>query len=228
MLYFLYTYSIMINTWLDKGEKIVNVPNAITLSRGALMIWSSISVAMGWPRLEAALAYLAGTLGDGLDGLAARKLKQATAFGKRFDPIVDATAFLAGLSALAVSSPEIHEKILFTSAAALQILYSGQLYLKWKTLPDWAKDQLWPTKVAKAKTAVMMLSMTTLLWWPHLLESLRDFFHLHHIVFLQGSLHKLDASIHAGAIGGIGMGILGTLFCWYHYNKLSTTILQKT
>lgn len=76
--------------------------------------------------------YATGSLGDGLDGIAARVLKQKTEFGKRLDPLADATGFVTSLTALAIASPEIHERMLLASTLVVQTLYSSHLMYKWR------------------------------------------------------------------------------------------------
>lgn len=211
----------------SEKENIINIPNFITLVRGLMMVWSSLSVALGWPSVEAALIYATGAIGDWLDGFAARKLGQKTEFGKKLDPLVDATAFVTGLTALALSLPETHERVLITTTLITQLLYSGQLSRKWKLLSEWEQYHLWPTLVAKTKTAVMMASASILLWWPHFLEDLQTFLYSHDITILSGNLKQFDTSLHIWALAGIWTWLLGTISCWHTYNKKANSILEK-
>ena len=88
-----------------KQDKIINVPNALTLLRILLLpvvVWRFIiGDATG-----ALLAYMAAMLTDALDGIIARKTNQITALGKLLDPIADKLS-LVTLLGLFVSSGEI-------------------------------------------------------------------------------------------------------------------------
>jgi phosphatidylglycerophosphate synthase len=169
--------------------------------------------------------YAAGSLWDGLDWLTARLLKQKTEFGKRLDPLVDATAFVTGLSALAVASPELHERMLLISALVTQTLYSSHLSHKWKNITNGKKKDLWPSIIGKTKTAIMMVSITKLMWWPHFLQDIQQFLESHGISFLEWNLEQLDTTLHLASISWVGIGILWTLWSWYSYNKKVNTLL---
>lgn len=86
------------------------------------------------PNIAAASIYAAGSLCDGLDGLAARRLNQKTEFGKQFDPIVDASSFLLAIGSLAATSTEEIERIFYLIMLGIQSGYMGQLGLRWKDL----------------------------------------------------------------------------------------------
>lgn len=88
-----------------KQDKIINVPNALTLLRILLLpvvVWRFvIGDATG-----ALIAYMAAMLTDAMDGIIARKTNQVTALGKLLDPIADKLS-LVTLLGLFVSSGEI-------------------------------------------------------------------------------------------------------------------------
>ena len=88
-----------------KQDKIINVPNALTLLRILLLpvvVWRFvIGDATG-----ALIAYMAAMLTDALDGIIARKTNQITALGQLLDPIADKLS-LVTLLGLFVSSGEI-------------------------------------------------------------------------------------------------------------------------
>ena len=88
-----------------KQDKIINVPNALTLLRILLLpvvVWRFvIGDATG-----ALIAYMAAMLTDAMDGIIARKTNQITALGKLLDPIADKLS-LVTLLGLFVSSGEI-------------------------------------------------------------------------------------------------------------------------
>ena len=209
------------------GEQILNVPNSITITRWIMMIWSSIAIVLGWPNLYPALTYAAWSLGDGLDGIAARLLKQKTEFGKKLDPLVDATSFVAWLTALTITSPELSERLLLTSALVVQTLYSSHLTYKWKWISDDKKKKLWPSIIGKTKTAIMMMSLVKLMWGKHFLEDLQQFLGTYGIQFLEWNLEQMDATLHSASLWWVGIGIMGTLWCWYNYNKKANQILEQ-
>ena len=71
-----------------KSEKIVNIPNALTIVRIALLpvvVWRFV---VG-DRNGALLAYAAAMMTDAVDGIIARKFNQITALGKLLDPLAD-------------------------------------------------------------------------------------------------------------------------------------------
>ncbi|MDD2693693.1 MAG: CDP-alcohol phosphatidyltransferase family protein [Candidatus Gracilibacteria bacterium] len=209
------------------GEQILNVPNSITITRGIMMIGSSVAIVLGGPNLYPALIYAAGAIGDGLDGISARVLKQKTEFGKKLDPFVDATSFVAGLTALTITSPELNERLLLTSALVVQTLYSSHLTYKWKGISDDKKKELGPSIIGKTKTAIMMMSLVKLMGGKHFLEDLQQFLGTYGIQFLEGNLEQMDATLHSASLGGVGIGIMGTLWCWYNYNKKANKILEQ-
>ena len=88
-----------------KEDKIINVPNALTLTRILLLpivVWRFVSGdAMG-----AMIAYIVAMLTDALDGIIARKTNQITSLGKLLDPIADKLSLLT-LLGLFVSDGEI-------------------------------------------------------------------------------------------------------------------------
>lgn len=71
-----------------RRDKIVNIPNALTLVRIALLpvvVWRfQIGDAVG-----ALLVYLLAMLTDAVDGIIARRFHQVTALGKLLDPVAD-------------------------------------------------------------------------------------------------------------------------------------------
>ncbi len=117
------------------GEKVINVPNTITWVRGLIMLASSLAVLMWWVNIWYAIAYAIGAACDWLDGIAARTLDQKTEFWKKFDPKVDAISFVTGLSALAIVSPTVHERVILTATLTLQLLYSSHLAYQWGKYP---------------------------------------------------------------------------------------------
>lgn len=82
-------------------SEIVNVPNSFTFARFLaipVFVWLLFSVGN-----RGAAAWLLGGLGatDWVDGYLARKLDQATEFGRLFDPTVDRLMFMVAIPSIA-------------------------------------------------------------------------------------------------------------------------------
>ena len=80
-----------------RKDKIVNIPNALTLVRIALLpavVWRFKAGDM----LGALLAYLTAMVTDAVDGVIARRFNQITALGKLLDPIADKLSLITLLS----------------------------------------------------------------------------------------------------------------------------------
>ena len=88
-----------------KQDRIINVPNALTLVRILLLpvvVWRFV---LG-DTTGALIVYMTAMLTDALDGIIARKTNQITALGKLLDPIADKLC-LVTLLGLFVSAGEI-------------------------------------------------------------------------------------------------------------------------
>ena len=74
----------------------LNLPNAITLTRIALVVvfTAAVSVAdrYSWGYLAALVTFILAACTDWLDGYLARRLNQVTTFGKLIDPLADKIA----------------------------------------------------------------------------------------------------------------------------------------
>lgn len=88
-----------------KGEKILNIPNFLTVVRIALLPVVAWRFSVG-DKAGALIAYLAAMLTDAVDGLIARKFNQVTSLGKLLDPLADKLSLLT-LLGLFVSDGEI-------------------------------------------------------------------------------------------------------------------------
>ncbi|UQT44781.1 CDP-alcohol phosphatidyltransferase family protein [Akkermansia muciniphila] len=77
----------------------LNLPNAITLTRIALVVvfTAAVSVAdqYSWGYLAALVTFILAACTDWLDGYLARRLNQVTTFGKLIDPLADKIAVSA-------------------------------------------------------------------------------------------------------------------------------------
>lgn len=68
--------------------RLLNVPNSLTLARLGLAAVALALIGLEW--YAAALGvFVVAAVSDGLDGYLARRLNQATAFGRQLDPLVD-------------------------------------------------------------------------------------------------------------------------------------------
>ena len=79
--------------------RMLNLPNAITLTRIALVVvfTAAVSVAdqYSWGYLAALVTFILAACTDWLDGYLARRLNQVTTFGKLIDPLADKIAVSA-------------------------------------------------------------------------------------------------------------------------------------
>lgn len=208
-------------------EEIINIPNLVTISRGLLMVGSCIETILHWPSVCTASCFAVWALWDGLDGFLARKLDQKTEFGKKLDPTVDAIAFVSWMTALIVTTPDMYEKALFITTLGTQIAYSGHLSHKWKQLPKEYQNWIGPTITAKTKTAIMMIAITILLSGKHPIQEIQTIIPNTKIHYSSRDIRAMEASIHAGGLGGVGAWIFGTLLCWIGYNRKANSILTK-
>ena len=134
----------------------MNVPNALTLSRIALVPVLAVSLARG--NMDVALAvFLVGMATDVMDGHIARTRGPITDFGKLMDPIADklfvGTAFVC-LAALGMLEAAIVVVILSREAAvsALRWVARGRGIV---ISADW---------FGKAKTGLQVLTIATLMF----------------------------------------------------------------
>ncbi len=72
----------------DRPERVLNVPNLLTLSRLALAAVVFALVAGHW-YWSALAVFIVAALTDAFDGYVARRLGQGTSLGRQLDPLVD-------------------------------------------------------------------------------------------------------------------------------------------
>lgn len=84
------------------GEKFVNLPNALTISRFILIPVYIGVFAMGYHKLAFLVIVVAGCT-DALDGYLARKNDQVTEVGSMLDPLADKTMMIAVILTLLVA-----------------------------------------------------------------------------------------------------------------------------
>lgn len=78
-------------------EKIINIPNALTVSRIILIPAAVCFYVKGYEN-TALIVYLLAMLTDALDGMIARRRKQITTLGKVLDPLADKLSLLTMMS----------------------------------------------------------------------------------------------------------------------------------
>jgi cardiolipin synthase len=89
---------------MAKKEKIYNIPNAITLMRVSITFIILYLIFQKYPILQITILFVLGMLTDALDGYIARKYRQKTEFGRKFDIIADRFLLLGTVAALVISS----------------------------------------------------------------------------------------------------------------------------
>lgn len=117
------------------GDKsgIINVPNALTLLRLALIpvfVWLIAKDRM----MEALAVFAFASLTDILDGWIARRYNLITDFGKLFDPLADKLMVLAVMISLALKGIAPWAAIIILLAKESLMLLGGVLLLKKKVV----------------------------------------------------------------------------------------------
>jgi len=132
-------------------------PNLLTMLRLFTLPFLVITILDGRWRLAFALLWIAG-VSDGLDGLAARLLKQRTTLGLYLDPIADklllSTLFLVLMHVGVI--PRYVTVLVFSRD--LGILLIATLLFATNTLRDFH-----PSKLGKCNTAVQILGVLTVM-----------------------------------------------------------------
>jgi CDP-diacylglycerol--glycerol-3-phosphate 3-phosphatidyltransferase len=142
----------------------INVPNAITLGRIALIpLFVVMAHEQGpWWRFATALVFLTAALTDLLDGYLARRMGEVTALGKLLDPVADKLLMLAGfvmLVALSLAPAWIVIVILGREMAVTGLRAIAASEGMVMPADEWGK---WKT-VSQA-TAIIMLILSWR-WW---------------------------------------------------------------
>ena len=140
----------------------MNIPNLFTLFRIALI--PIIVIAFYFPipgsDLLAAILFALGALTDWLDGFLARRLKQTSEFGAFLDPVAD--KLLVAVALLLIVS---HHRFPFIAIPAA-IIIGREITIS--ALREWMAEigkrkQVAVTWIAKLKTALQLIAITTLL-----------------------------------------------------------------
>lgn len=134
-----------------RKEKIINIPNVLTLIRIALL------PVVAWRFLEgdsagALTAYLAAMLTDAVDGFIARKFNQITSLGKLLDPLADKLS-LVTLVTLFVADGQIPMWVLcIILAKEAAMIIGGAIALKQGII-------VYALPIGKITTVAFVLSM---------------------------------------------------------------------
>ncbi len=87
---------------LEKKENILNVPNALTLSRIIITFVCVYFIFAEFPIYYFIVAFMIGMLTDFFDGQIARRFNQKTEFGRQFDIVADRVLLVGTVIALVV------------------------------------------------------------------------------------------------------------------------------
>ena len=108
------------------NEKIINIPNTITATRLLCMI-PCIFFSFTGNITTAGIWFMIAAATDGIDGFAARKLKQTTKFGANFDAIVDKFIMFGVLPMVILKSPLLIINLIYELAIGLLNSYSTKI-----------------------------------------------------------------------------------------------------
>lgn len=104
---------------MAKKENIYNIPDAITFLRVIITFYIIYGAFAGFSLIHIAIAFCIGAITDFFDGVWARKFKETTEFGRKFDIIAD--RFLM-ISTVAVVLFLLFSKDLLSNGHIIQIL----------------------------------------------------------------------------------------------------------
>jgi cardiolipin synthase len=86
----------------DEGDRVLTVPNAISLARLGLLAWSLVLLFGSNARVEAGVVLAIAGFTDFLDGYIARRFHQVSNLGKLLDPVIDVVVLASSIVAAAV------------------------------------------------------------------------------------------------------------------------------
>ena len=86
----------------ETKENIYNIPNFITATRVIITFVILYLIFTGFPVVPVVVLFVIGMITDGLDGFIARRLKQTTKFGARFDMTADRILFIGTISGILI------------------------------------------------------------------------------------------------------------------------------
>ena len=148
----------------------LNLPNAITLTRIALVVvfTAAVSVAdrYSWGYLAALVTFILAACTDWLDGYLARRLGQSTSFGAFLDPVADKLMVAVAL----VITVQYHHTVWMALWAS--VIIGREIAVS--ALREWMAELGQRAKVAvatvgKIKTVVQMVALGFLLYREPLL-----------------------------------------------------------
>ncbi len=116
---------------MDKKDRILTIPNALTLIRLALLIPILMFLSRG-QRLPAAALIALGVASDFLDGIIARRFDQGSDLGRLMDPVVDKVNTLA-VGLLLILSPLYRFPLwyfIFLAVRELAVLVCGLIVVR--------------------------------------------------------------------------------------------------
>ena len=150
------------NTMTNKKEKIVNVPNFITLWRVPLTILAIYYLLFSGDRFLAALFLAFAGITDFLDGQFARGLDQVTELGAKFDIVADRIFIILFGFALIFffkNSP-VEMLLLFLCLSREAISFPAFIYRRIKRIPLFSDAKF----IGKLQTTIQAAALVFLTW----------------------------------------------------------------
>ena len=140
------------------------LPNLLTMSRIALVPVFALAFGMhsSSGRLIAFAVFCLAGLSDALDGLAARRLKASSDFGRMLDPIADKILVATALMMLVADDALGGYRLI----AALIILAREFLVSGLREFLAGARVSLPVSRIAKAKTTIQMIAIGAMILGP--------------------------------------------------------------
>jgi len=156
-------YPIMLRFCMgNKKEKIINVPNFITLFRVPLAVIAAYFLLVTGDRGLAAFFLAISGITDFLDGQAARRLDQVTKFGARFDIISDrlfVIIFAGALLTFSLNSPGVLFFLMLCLSREL-IALPAIFHRRIKSIPYLSDAK----PIGKIQTTIQAMALVALTW----------------------------------------------------------------
>lgn len=138
-------------------HKIATVPNLITLLRLILTIVFLVMYINDSLRVASIVIFIIAAATDWLDGQVARRTRQVSVFGKRFDPVMDRILIFSGVLAMIAGGKIPVWVVAFLIARDLYLLVGGAVL---KVLTGTIIDVVY---IGKAATFVLMSGFAVVL-----------------------------------------------------------------
>ncbi len=134
-----------------------NISNVLTIIRIAIspLVFAGIYVGGHWTVIAAVL-FILGAITDWLDGYLARKNKEVTGFGQFADPVADKMLSGFALSGIAATG-------LVHIWPVVGIIFRDVLITSFRLWGMKRGKKILPSKLAKAKTAIEMLTIISIM-----------------------------------------------------------------